>query len=209
MPDLDFHEVIFTTRAIRRLRPDPVPDADLRYMVEAATRAPTAANAQSWAFVVVTDPEQRRALGEIYRELGRAVIPRALEGGQLPSEQARAYRNALALVEHLGEAPAVIVVAVRGAPPHHAAEAAAYYGSIFPAIQNLMLAARSRGLGTTLTTLHVLRDDDVRAILGIPDPFHTVAMIPVGYPRGRFGSPRRGPASQVTHWNRWGGSYPD
>ena len=84
----------------------------------------------------------------------------------------------------------------------------AWYGSIYPAIQNLMLAARSRGLGTTLTTLHKAGDDQIRAILEVPAAFETVALIPVGRPRGAWGKPRRRPASEVTHWDRFGGAGP-
>ncbi len=210
MPDLSAHEAIYSLRAMRRLKPDAVPEADLRYIVDAATQAPSAVNNQDWAFVVVTDPEQRRRLGEIYRAIGRKVIrDRALASGELPDEAERVYRRAMILVEHLGEAPALILVAVRGTPPTTAAEGSSWFGSIYPAIQNLMLAARTRGLGTTLTTLHKLRENDVKAILGIPDAFETIALIPVGYPQGRWGRPLRGPSAEVTHWDRWDEQRPD
>ena len=210
MPDLSAHEAIYSLRAMRRLKPDTVPEEDLRYIVDAATQAPSAANSQDWAFVVVTDPEQRRRLGEVYRAIGRKVIrDRALASGELPDEVERVYRRAMILVEHLGEAAALILVALRGTPPTTAAEGSAWFGSIYPAIQNLMLAARTRGLGTTLTTLHKLRENDVKAILGIPDAFETIALIPVGYPQGRWGRPLRGPSSAVTHWDRWDRRRPD
>ena len=210
MPDLSAHEAIYSLRAMRRLKPNAVPEDDLRYIVDAATQAPSAANSQDWAFVVVTDPEPRRRLGEVYRAIGRKVIrDRVLASGELPDEAERVYRRAMILVEHLEEAPALILVALRGTPPTSAAEASAWFGSIYPAIQNLMLAARTRGLGTTLTTLHKIRDDDVKAILGIPDAFETIALIPVGYPQGRWGRPLRRPSSAVTHWDRWNGRGPD
>lgn len=205
MSDPGLHEAIYTLRAMRRLRPDPIPEADLRYVVDAATQAPNAENDQGWAFVVVTDPEQRRRLGAIYRELGhRFVRDAALAAGELPEARARVYRNAMVLVEHMADAPALVVAALRGPPPRDAAAAAAWYGSIFPALQNLMLAARSRGLGTTLTTLHRAREKDVKAVLGIPDDWETIAIVPIGRPVGRFGKPRRTPSWRVTHWNRWG-----
>jgi nitroreductase len=202
---LSLVEAIYSLRAMRRLAPDPVSDEDLRFIVDAATQAPSASNEQHWAFVVVTDAEQRRRLGEIYREVGRAVIrDQALASGQLPPETEKVYRNAMRLVEGMGSVPALIVVAARGHHPGDALQGAAWYGSVFPAVQNLMLAARARGLGTTLTTLHKLREADVKAVLGIPDDWETIALIPVGHPHGRFGPVRRTPSAQVTHWDRWG-----
>ncbi len=202
---LSVHDAIYTLRAMRRLKPDPVSDEDLRYLVDAATQAPTAGNTQDWAFVIVTEPAQRRAIGDVYRRLGIAAIrDGALRSGALTEPTAKVYRNALILVEHMGEAPALVLVAKRGAPPTDPAEAAAWYGSIFPAVQNLMLAARSRGLGTTLTTLHTAREDEIKAIVGIPGDFTTVALIPVGHPHGRFGRPLRADSAEVTHWNRFG-----
>lgn len=206
MADLTLHDAIYTLRAMRRLEPDAVSREDLEYIVDAATQAASAENAQDWAFVIVTEPERRRALGRIYREIGHRVIrDRALGSGALEANRERVYRNAMILVEHLGDAPALIVVARRGAPPPDPAASSAWYGSIYPAIQNLMLAARARGLGTTLTTLHKQREADVKATLGIPGDYETVALIPVGHPRGRWGRPVRAPSSQVTHWERWGG----
>lgn len=202
---LSLVEAIYSLRAMRRLAPDPVSDDDLRFLVDAATQAPSASNGQDWAFVVVTDAGQRRRLGEIYREIGRVVIrDQALANGRLSPAREKVYRNAILLVEGMGDAPALIVVAGRGRHPADAMQAAAWYGSLFPAVQNLMLAARSRGLGTTLTTLHKLREADVKAVLGIPDGWESVALIPVGHPRGRFGPVLRSPSAQVTHWDRWG-----
>ena len=202
---LSLVEGIYSLRAMRRLAPDPVSEEDLRFLVDAATQAASASNQQHWAFIVVTDAEQRRRLGEIYREVGRVAIrDQALASGRLSPATEKVYRNAMVLVEGMGSAPALIVVAARGGHPSDAAPAAAWYGSLFPAVQNLMLAARSRGLGTTLTTLHKLREADVKAVLGIPDGWETVALIPVGHPRGRFGPVLRAPSAQVTHWDRWG-----
>jgi nitroreductase len=206
MAELSLHDAIYTLRAMRRLKPDPVSKADLRAIVDAATMAPTATNAQPWAFIVITDPEQRRAIGEIYREVGRRVVrDEALASGKLPDKAAKVYRNAMILVEGMIDVPAQIVVAARGGHPADPIQASAFYGSIYPAVQNLMLAARSRGLGTTLTTLHKAREAEVKAALGIPDEYTTIALIPVGHPRGSWGKPLRRPSREVTHWDRWGG----
>lgn len=118
MSDLTLHEAMYTLRAMRRLKPDPVSEEDLRYIVDAATMAPTATNAQDWAFVVVTDARQRRAIGEIYRDIGRRVIrDQLLASGQLPDRAAKVYRNAMILVEGMVDVPAQIVVAARGRHP--------------------------------------------------------------------------------------------
>ena len=204
-PEISLVEAIYTLRAMRRLAPDPVSEQDLRFLVDAATQAPSASNGQHWAFIIVTDAGQRRRLGDLYREVGRAVIrDQALASGRLPPETEKVYRNAMRLVEGMASVPALIVVAALGHHPADAMQGAAWYGSLFPAVQNLMLAARSRGLGTTLTTLHKLREAEVKAVLGIPDAWETVALIPVGRPLGRFGPVLRTPSEQVTHWNRWG-----
>jgi nitroreductase len=203
--EISLVDAIYTLRAMRRLRPDPVSDEDLSFLVDAATQAASAGNTQNWAFLVVTDSDARRRLGDIYREVGRAVIrDRALAEGRLAPETEKVYRNAMVLVEEMGSAPALILVAAQGPHPTDPAQAAAWYGSLFPAVQNLMLAARARGLGATLTTLHKLRESEVKALLGIPEAWETVALIPVGRPRGRFGRLLRRPSAQVTHWNRWG-----
>ena len=118
MAELSLHEAMYTLRAMRRLKPDPVSEEDLRYIVDAATMAPTATNAQPWAFIVITDPEQRRAIGEIYREIGRRVVrDEALAGGKLPDKTAKIYRRAMILVEGMVDVPAQIVVAARGSHP--------------------------------------------------------------------------------------------
>jgi nitroreductase len=202
---LSLIEAIYSLRAMRRLTSEPVSEEDLRFLVDAATQAPSASNGQNWAFIVVTDAAQRSRLAEIYRDVGRAVIrDQVLASGRLPAEMEKVYRNAMLLVEGMGEVPALIVVAARGGHPADAVQGAAWYGSLFPAVQNLMLAARSRGLGTTLTTLHKLRESDVKAVLEIPEGWETVALIPVGHPRGRFGPVLRAPSAQATHWDRWG-----
>lgn len=205
MSEISLREALYGTRAMRRLRPDPVDEADLRFLVDAATQAPSGTNAQRWAFVVVTDPAQRRRIAGVYRELGERHVGGALASGRLDGETARVYRSALRLARHLDEAPALVLVCAAGPAPADPVAAATWYGSIFPAVQNLLLAARSRGLGATLTTLHKIREGEIKEILGIPADVETVALVPVGHPAGAFGRPRRRPSAEVTHWERWGG----
>lgn len=205
MGELSLHDAIYSLRAMRRLRRDPVSDEDLAYIVDAATQAPSASNTQPWRFVVVTDPGRRARIGDIYRRLAeRHIRDQGLESGRLPPDTARVYRRALAFAGRLGDAPALILACVEGRAPSEPAAASAWYGSIYPAIQNLMLAARARGLGTVLTTLHKAADDEVKAALDIPGGVETVALIPVGHPEGRWDRPRRRASSEVTYRDRWG-----
>ena len=214
MDDCNLFEIIDTTRSMRRLRPDPVPDELIERIVSAGTKAPSGQNTQPWAFVVVRDEDIKRFLQQRYQ----AVMERAM-GDRMPapderSPAARTMRAAWHLAAHLHEAPVLLLVcgerdwpfAVeakdrRGlAPPS--------YGSTFPAVQNILLACRALGLGATLTTLHQMFEADLHERLGIPNAYGVVAMIPIGYPVGRFGPVRRRPVREVTHLDRWANPWP-
>ncbi len=194
---MELLEAIRTTRAMRRLDPDrPVSDQDLWSMVEAASKAATGSNAQPVRWLVVTDAGKRRQLGEIYRRCWAPVREfYQSRAGEADPDQGlqRVLRSADHLGEHMGDAPALIIPASRGGDA----------ASVFPGVQNLMLAARSLGLGTTLTTVHRRAEADVRALLGIPEDVTTWAMIPVGYPLGRWGEPVRRPVDEITYWDGW------
>lgn len=205
MPDVSLDEAIFTLRAMRRLKSDPIPVAELRYIIEAATMACSPGNSQPWTFLVVTDEKQKQRIAAIYRDIGLKVIrDGALASGLLDEETEKVYRNALILVEGIQNAPALILCCLEGHPGQGGIHQSTYYGSIYPAIQNLMLAARAKGIGSTMTTLHKAREQDIKSILGIPDDVETIALIPLGYPHGQWGRPRRRPQSEVTFWNSWG-----
>ncbi len=203
----DFFEVIGTQRAMRRLKTDPVPEEYIHKMIWAATRAPSGGNRQGWRWLVVTDPEKKRKLQEWYSEGWRA----AQESGyaaprtDLPPEEAASnnavLRSTTYLADHLHEAPVIIIACALMAGPSTDITAGS---SIYPAVQNLMLAARALGLGTTLTTIHRRRQDEVRELLGIPDTVETAALIPVGWPKGKFGAGLRRPVERVTYWDTWG-----
>jgi nitroreductase len=213
MADLSLHEAIFTTRSMRHLKSDPVPREDLEYILEAATMAPSAGNLQMWSFVVVTDVEQRAKLAAAYREVGRQYIrDGVLADPNTDDDRRRVYGKALHNVEHLDEAPVVIVACLTLPCPDDAAVASGFFGSIYPAIQNLLLAARSRGLGSVLLTLATeqspiapVEHPGVREILDLPEGVESVALIPVGYPQGEWGRPWRNPWQDCSHWQRWGG----
>lgn len=180
---------------MRRLDPSQdVSDADLETILFAATKAPSARNEQPVRWVVVRDRELRLRLGEIYRELARSQAPIAAPD---PSS-AKLARSVDHLVHHLADAPVLLVACAYGADDVRTAAA------VYPAVQNLMLAARSLGLGTTLTSRHRLAMAETRAVLGIPDDVNIYAVIPLGYPLGRWGEAPRLPVREVAHRDRWG-----
>ena len=214
MDDCNLFEIIDTTRSMRRLKPDPVPDALIERIVSAGTRAPNGQNTQPWAFLVVRDPGARRFLQERYL----AVMERAM-GDHRPgpddrSRGARTMRAAWHLAEHLHEAPVLLLVCGERdwpfavAPEDRRGLAPPSYGSTYPAVQNILLACRALGLGATLTTLHQMFEAELCERFGIPDTHGVTALIPIGYPLGRFGPVRRRPLHEVTHLDRWGNSWP-
>jgi len=207
LPATGITEVLYTARAMRRLRPDPVPVEVLAELVEAATMAPTASYRQNWRFVVVNDPGVIDQLGQIHARIFEFARP--LASATLPEG---VFRSVAHLGTKLGEAPALVVVGGTEAPDGRAGIQAfrTWYAGILPAVQNLILAARARGLGTTLTTLLLEgAHDEVRDLLGIPEDVVLVAVLPVGYPSGHFGRPPRLPVSEVGFLNHYGTPLPD
>jgi nitroreductase len=193
---MDVFEAIATTRAMRRLDPHrDVSDADVLTILEAASKAATGGNSQPVRWMVVRDAEKRRRLGDIYRKAWGPVAE-MYRGGEVSADTERILSSADHLGEHMGEAPVIILPCSKGAPGQ--AES-----SVFPGVQNLFLAARALGLGTTLTTVHRLHEDEVRAVLDIPADVNTWAMIPVGYPTGRWGEAKRRPVREIIYWDTW------
>ena len=192
---MDVFEAIKTTRAMRRLDPDkPVSESDLWTVVEAATKAATGGNSQPVRWLVVTDAAKRAALGEIYKKSWAPVAQ--MYRARTDAEDVtttRVLNSADWLGEHMGDAPVIIVPCAKGGDP----------ASVFPGVQNLFLAARALGLGTTLTTVHRLNEAEVRAVLEIPEDVSTFALIPLGYPTGRWGEAVRRPVEEVTYWDTW------
>lgn len=193
-------EGLRTTRAIRRLRPDPVPPALIRKVCEAGTFAPSGGNRQPWSFVAVSEPERRAWIAERYRETFRHYAARASEAAKAPDYPEAKRRNVRAaqhLADHLHEAPVLLFVAGwkrRGETQHQA---------LFPCIQNVLLACRSVGLGASLTTLHVARGAEIDAYLGLPSERPSCAMLPIGWPRGRYGRPPRRSVDACLFWERF------
>ena len=191
---MDVFEAIRTTRAMRRLDPNrPVSDTDLHRIIEAATKAPSGGNSQPVRWIVVTDPDVKGQLGRVYARCAAQLL------ADFDKNESALLRSSWHLVEHLGEAPALIVACCEG-PARRPA-------SVFPAVQNLLLAARALGLGTTLTTSHLEDEPAVRGILGIPEDVATYCIIPIGYPLGRWGEAAREPVDAVAYRDRWGSPF--
>jgi len=218
---LSADEVLATTRAVRkRLDFDrPVPESVLRECLELALQAPSGSNAQGWRFVVVTDPEKKGALGELYRQafdiyegldgINAATVYRGPDQARLEQQQ-RVMGSARYLAERMGEVPAMLIPCTPGrmdGQPNISAAAA--YGSILPAVWSFMLAARARGLGTSWTTLHLMFEQQAAEILGIPfDAWTQVALVSVGYTKGTdFKPATRDPLDTVVAWDGW--TFPD
>ena len=219
--DLTNDELLSTTRAVRkRLDLDrEVPREVLTECVELAVQAPTGSNAQGWQFMFVTDAAKRRRIGElyaqayeIYRQMPVAIHKLHGESSDdaLKSSQQRSASSADYLAEIMGRVPVLFIPCVAGrmdAPESSNLLAqAATYGSIIPAAWNFMLAARARGIGTAWTTLHVMHEQEIAELLGIPyDSYTQVALIPVAYTKGtQFKKAYRPPVSEVMHFDQWG-----
>ena len=214
--EMGLFEAMDTQRAIRRFKPDPVPHHLLRRVLQAAGRAPSGGNRQPWHFVVVDDRGLRKRLGEIYRAswYSRFYNP---DGTPREGSTSRVFRSAKYLADHLEEAPVLVFACLdrggAGAPaPEGVAplSVASRYASLYPAVQNLLLAARGLGLGTTLTTALTHTDHEIKALLGIPREMELCAAIPMGWPAegASFGPTTRKPLEEVTHYNGWGKQLP-
>jgi nitroreductase len=197
--DVPLLEGIRTARAIRRLLPDPVPRELVRKVCEAGTFAPSGGNRQPWIFVAVTEPERRAWIAERYRRVFHSYIAPAIEAAkdaEFPEEKRRMQRAALWLADHLHEVPVHLFVAGwtrRGQPQTQA---------LFPAIQNILLACRAVGLGASLTTAHTAFAREIDPWLGLPEGCPSCALLPIGWPRGRYGRPPRKSVDECLFWER-------
>jgi nitroreductase len=204
-----FFEVLESTRAMRRLKPDQVPDALIQRILEAGVCAANASNSQQWRFLVVKDEWIKRDVQILYqRAFDQFVAPHYLSGDPPPGVTRERYMRQYAavayLTEHFHEAPVWIVPCLE----HGAAEPTRAAGaSIYPAVQNMLLAARALGLGATLTTRHLMYEQECEAALGLPHGVHSYAIVPIGLPMGRFGPVVRRPLKEVVYSDRWGNPY--
>jgi len=204
---MPLEEAMRTQRAIRRLKDDPVDDALVLQLIELALKAPTGSNAQNWEFIVVKDRGvkakqaalNRRAFG-IYGAIGRRMVQRSGDTHMLKIINAVQWQ-----ADHFEDIPVIVVACLRGfIPPWPPVIAAGAYGSIFPSVQNLLLAARAAGLGAALITLPLWSKFLARRALGLPWNVSPCAVIPLGWPKGKYGPTTRRPVEQVVSLDRYG-----
>jgi len=212
---MDALDAIMTTRAMRRYTAEPVSDDHITACLLAAQQGPSGGNIQPQQYVVVQNPDTRAAIGELYRRAFDRYERSLPEPSAFPDEaQAAAWKRtrdaSRHLADHLGDVP-VIVVFLQPLIPWEPSDAEGPMdigrldGSVYPAIQNFCVAARSLGLGTALTTVIRIHQAELLELLGVPaGRFEVAALTPLGHPSGKFGVAPRKPAAAVTHWDRWG-----
>jgi nitroreductase len=197
--------LLATTRSVRK-RLDlnrPVEREVILECLRVAAQAPTASNLNRWRWMFVTDPQKRAALADLYRQGNREYI--SMIGDTGPRESDRFYESANHLTEHLHEVPVLLLPCIVGRAEGRSAESVtAMFASIMPATWSFMLALRSRGLGSVWTTLHLTREKEAAALLGIPEDVTQVGLLPVAYTLGTDFTPAaRQPVEQLTYWEEW------
>lgn len=226
MDEIGLFEAMYSARALRRFKPDPVPDEIIGKILDAAIRAPSASNYQNWVFLVVKDAQRRRRVAEVYRRVGdgiRPVIANLFQGAAKPEirrQRKKLNDSVLYLFDHMDSAPVLLVACLKPVPaywegasvPDHILAgmknmARFESSSIYPAVQNIILACRAFGLGTVLTTLHAVLEDELKAALEIPKEVDTWALLPIGYPLDNFGPVKRRPVNEVACLDRWGNPW--
>ena len=201
-------DTIYNCRAMRRLKTDPVPEEEILQLIEAANQAPTGSNQQGARWIVVRDPDQRKTLADLNQSAVEAYIgptsgrPNAL-AHQDTDKRLRMLNAVIWQAEHMHEIPVLIVACYQFDGPIGDGVPSGG-GSIWPAVQNLLLAARALGLGAAPTTLGLSNPVAVRKTLNLPNDMAAYCLIPVGYPLGNFGPVTRLPVADTVRWDRWG-----
>ncbi len=202
LPRMDVFEAMGTCRAMRHLKPDPVPDDLVAKILWAATRAPSPGNSQGWDFVVVDDPGPK---GRIAAAIRAAMAERVAAMPRTDRTSRLMLDGTAKLIDTLDRAPVIIFVAGPVIYPPAAPREQFTWSALYPAAQNILVAARALGLGTTFTTMHMTAEPAIRDVLGLPDHIRLAAMIPLGWPDARFGPVNRRPVEDFVHRNRWEG----
>lgn len=203
---MDINEALYTTRAMRRVKPDPVPLEVQERMLDAAVRAPTGGNAQGWKFLLVDDKEQIAKIGDLYAEcidmLWATVYKDQAEHARTSDDPAaQAFKKIMSSVSWAQENFATYPLLLFAFDQFDTSG-----GSIFPAVWSAMLAARSEGVGSSLTSVLVFKNDETLDVLGVPkeEGWKMSCCVPFGYPTGRWGVPGRRPSHEVSYRNTWG-----
>ncbi len=209
--DPAFFDLVSNVRAMRRLKPDPVPRELLMKVLNAGVQAPSGMNTQPWKFVVVEDPERKRWFAEHYgaaiesRFPTMAADPAKRDDGPVPPW----LRAMFYQMDHMHEAPYLVLVCGERDWPFKVAQedrvglAPPNFGAVYPCVQNILLACRAVGLGAALTTMHQCFEEELHAYFEIPDTFGVIVTIPIGWPMGKFGPVTRIPAEEKTFFDRW------
>jgi nitroreductase len=204
---MDVFEAMETCRAMRYFKSDPVPPAMIDKILYAATRAPSPGNSQGWDFVVITDSAIKKQLQQAIRTMLINVMGPAEAVDKTTAEmdpvQSRMLKGAYNLTGQLHEVPVIIVVCGRTVYPPHDPQEAFVWSALYPAAQNMLLAARAQGLGSCFTTFQMFCEADIRRIVGIPDDVKIAAFIPIGWPAAKFGPLSRKPVETFVHRERW------
>jgi nitroreductase len=200
-PQTPFGQLMGSCRAMRYLRQDPVPMSLICDLVWAATRAPSPGNSQKWHFVIIDDAA---VIGRIGHDVAAAMSKRmALHRPVADRSTERSIRDGHHLALDFAKVPVMIVVAAELSYPPEAPEERYVWSTVYPASQNILLAARAMGLGATFTTLHHFAPETFRSQLAVPDHVYIGSVIPIGWPVRAFGPVRRRPLDEVLHRNRW------
>ena len=200
--NMDVFEAMGTCRAMRQLRPDPVPPEMVDRIMWAATRAPSPGNSQGWDFVVVDAPEPKARIAEA---ISAAMADRVQAMPRTDRTTRLMLDGTATLIHTLAHAPVLVFVTGPVIYPAAAPQERFTWSALYPAAQNILLAARALGLGSVFTTMHMTAEPTVREVLAIPDAVRIAAMIPIGWPVGRFGPVNRRPVEDFVHHNRWEG----
>jgi len=195
---MGIYDVMYNCRAMRRLKPDEIPEEVRVELIEAANKAATASNTQPCRWIITRDPEVQQKLADINRDAITRFYP-----APDPNAPQSAFEWQM---ENMQDIPALVIACIKTDPAKSSAtflEGVTIGGSIWPSIQNLLLAARASGLGACPTTLPLADRAAAKAALGIPEDVEPICLIPVGYPMGKFGPVTRLPVSKILHWDRW------
>ena len=209
----EFFDLVGNVRAMRRLKPDPVPMRLIEQVLDAGVKAPSGQNTQPWKFVLAIDPERKRWFAERYAQAIETRFPLVNEARA--KDKTSGQLGALIYqMDHMHEAPCLLLVCGLRDWPFKVPEAERIglappnYGAVYPCVQNILLACRAVGLGAALTTMHQVFEDELHAYFGIPTDYGVVVTMPIGWPKGKFGPVTRHPARECTYRDAWGEAHP-